>query len=120
MLKLFFITKITRPTKINEFESISLCNIVLAKKKSLCNIVYKIISKVLTNRLKPIMDLVISLSEWVISDNIVLASELMHFIHQAKRNQPFWAALKLDMAKTYDNLSWSFIEVVLIRMRFPP
>lgn len=53
---------------------------------SLCNVVRKIFSKVLANRLKLILHEVISESQsafiprWLISDNFLLAQELSHFI----------------------------------------
>lgn len=37
-----------------------------------------------------------------------------------KKWKKSWCALKLDISKAYDRLSWSFMEVILIHMKFPP
>lgn len=59
----------------------------------LCNTVYKIISKILANRLQPFMDLIIAPNQNAfirgrqISDNIFLASEIMGTLHKAKKHK---------------------------------
>lgn len=97
-------------------------NIVLIPKKknsmvmtelrpiSLCNVVYKIISKVLANRLKQVIDPIISDTQSafipgrLITDNIMVAYELMHFMKRKTKGKQRWMALKLDMSKTYDRV----------------
>lgn len=92
---------------------------------SLCNVFQKIVSKVIVNRLQPILQDLIAPAQsgFVkgrnINDNIFLASELMHYIHKAKKLKTRWCAFKLDISKAYDRLSWQFIEYVLTRMLFP-
>ena len=56
----------------------------------------------------------------LISDNILLAGEILNQIHAAKRGSKHLAALKIDFAKAFDKLSWSFIRATLTRMNFPP
>ncbi|KAL0284843.1 UNVERIFIED_CONTAM: hypothetical protein Scaly_2755800 [Sesamum calycinum] len=85
---------------------------------SLCNVVYKIASKAIANRLKPILDKIISPSQssfvpgWLISDNILLAFELNHFLNNKTQGRQGWMALKLDVSKAYDKVEWSFLEQV--------
>lgn len=67
------IPKVDNPMKMSQFRPISLCNVV-----------YKIISKVVTNRLKKVLPKVISLNQSTfvagrqISDNILVVHELLH------------------------------------------
>jgi len=76
---------------------------------SLCNTVYKNISKLLVNRLRPLLDKLISplQSAFIpgrsIHDNILLTHEIMHK-YKETTGKFAWVALKLDMEKAYDRL----------------
>lgn len=58
---------------------------------SLCNVIYKVISKVLANRVKKIIDRIISEAQsafipgHLITDNIIVAFEVVHYINKRKR-----------------------------------
>ena len=85
---------------------------------SLCNIIYKIISKILANRLKKFLPKIISLiqSTFVpkrnIEDNTILAHELLHSF-KSKRGKWGFMFLKLDMEKAFDKLEWTFLLSIL-------
>lgn len=91
---------------------------------SLCNIVYKIISKVLANRLKQIIDSIISDTQSVfipgrqITDNIMVAFEVMHYMKRKDKGKESWMVLKLDMSKAYDRVEWRFLEAALQKLGF--
>jgi len=76
---------------------------------ALCNILYKLISKVLANRLKKILPKIISDSQSAfqadkaISDNILVAFETLHHMKRTTGKTGFMA-LKLDISKAYDRV----------------
>ncbi|XP_026433777.1 uncharacterized protein LOC113331264 [Papaver somniferum] len=53
----------------------------------------------------------------LINDNIILAHELIHSMKRSKKKTPL-VALKLDMSKAFDRLEWSFIDKMLLHLRF--
>lgn len=91
---------------------------------SLCNVVYKIISKMLVNRLNQIIDPIISDTQSafipgrLIPDNIMVGFEVMHYMEMKSSGKDSWMALKLDMYKAYDRVESRFLEVVLSKMGF--
>ena len=93
------IPKINNPAKMIDFRPISFCNVI-----------YKLISKVLANRLKLVLPHIISenqsafLSERLITDNFFIAFELMHYLDHKKDGKDCYMAIKLDMSKAYDRV----------------
>ena len=91
---------------------------------SLCNVIYKLISKVLANRLKLVLPNIISenqnvfLSERLITDNVLIAFELMHYLDHKKDAKDCFMAIKLDMSKAYDRVELGFIEQVMKKLGF--
>jgi hypothetical protein len=82
------------------------------KPIALCNVVYKIISKVIANILKPILPTLISQEEAgfvegrQIMDNIIHAHELIHTLKIQRRGGMI---IQLDLAKSYDKISWHYM-----------
>lgn len=80
---------------------------------SLFNVAYKFISKILVHRLRTILSRIISNSQgsfvqWRRAlDQIVVAKEVIHGISRLKGSRALMA-IKLDIQKAYDTLSWSF------------
>jgi hypothetical protein len=91
---------------------------------SLCNVTYKVVSKVLAGRLRAILDDVISPSQsafvprHLILDNILIAYEITHFLLNKREGDLGYAALKLDMSKAYDRVEWDFLEKMMRRLGF--
>lgn len=108
---LVLLLKINNPTKISEFRPINLSNFT-----------NKIISKILCLRLAPILPGLIfkNQSGFVkgrsISENIMLAQEIIHQIKKPIIGDK--VVIKLDMAKAYDRVSWSYISLVMRKMGF--
>ena len=91
---------------------------------SLCNVVYKIVSKCLVNHLRPHLTELISENQSafirrLISDNSITAFECIHHIQTLKRISPL-CAYKLDLSKAYDRVDWDFLEGALIKWGFAP
>ncbi|KAK4384386.1 Retrovirus-related Pol polyprotein from type-2 retrotransposable element R2DM [Sesamum angolense] len=90
---------------------------------SCCNVIYKVISKILVCRFREILDLLISPSQnafvpgRLISDNVLLAQELFSGYNQCRL--PPRCALKVDIRKAYDTVEWDFLFATLRLFGFP-
>ena len=91
---------------------------------NLCNVVYRLISKILANRLKRVLDAVIDelqsafVPGRLITDNVLVAFETMHCIDQRKKGKKVLTAIKLDMSKAYDRVEWVYLETMMRKMGF--
>lgn len=101
------VPKVDNPSKVSQFRPISLCNVI-----------YKIISKLMTERLKLVLPKLISpyqlafISGRAIHDNYIIAVEIFHCMNH-KQGRGRWMAIKADMEKAYDRIEWRFVLKVL-------
>lgn len=88
-----------------------------------CNLLYKVISKVLARRLKAIFPDAIEpnqtafIKRRLLLENVLLASELVNRYHKTQQSNR--ATVKFDISKEFDTVKWSFITSVLKAMGLP-
>ncbi|MCH83058.1 LINE-1 reverse transcriptase like, partial [Trifolium medium] len=109
----YFITlipKVFNPHVISEFRPISLLGSL-----------YKLLAKVLANRLGKVMDSIIAKNQSAfikgrsLVDGVVVLNEVVDF---AKRSNKECLILKVDFEKAYDSVSWDFLDYMLGRFGF--
>jgi mannosylglycoprotein endo-beta-mannosidase len=90
---------------------------------SCCNVVYKIISKILADRMGRVLDGIISpmqnafLGGRHMGDNINLLQELLRQ-YERKRTSPR-CIIKIDFRKAFDSVQWHFLRHLLLLLGFP-
>lgn len=105
------VPKVQNPLSMAQFRPISLCNTI-----------YKCITKIIVNRLRPPMGKLVSpcqasfIPGRQITYNIVIAQEVLRTFRRTKGRRGFMA-WKIDLAKAYDRLKWSFIITCLKDIR---
>ena len=85
--------------------------------------IYKLVTKVISNRLKTLLLAVVSKAQSactpgrLITDNILIECEVFHsMINQRTYNGLM--AIKVDMSKAYDRVEWQFLRKVMLRFGF--
>lgn len=96
---IMLIPKVKNQTEMAKFKPINLCNVI-----------YKITTKVLANRFQKVLNMCINSFQSgfdpkrLISDNILLTYELLHTFGQKRIEKTNFLTLKLDMSKIYDKI----------------
>ncbi|KAL9293991.1 putative RNA-directed DNA polymerase [Arabidopsis thaliana] len=90
---------------------------------SCCNVLYKVISKILANRLKIILPKFISsnqsafVKDRLLMENLLLATEIIKDYH--KETVSPRCAMKIDISKAFDSVQWGFLTTTLQALDFP-
>jgi len=107
---LCLIPKVENPQQLGEFRPISLVGCL-----------YKIISKVLSLRLKKVIGNIIDVRQSMflegrgLLDSVLVANEVLE---EYKRKRKSCVFFKVDYEKAYDSVSWDFIYYMLRRLGF--
>jgi len=105
------IPKVDSPQRLNDFRPISLVGSM-----------YKILAKVLANRLRYVIDSVVSDTQSAfikgrqILDGILIANEIVDEAHRGKKELILF---KVDFEKAYDSIDWGYLDEVMGKMGFP-
>lgn len=110
---LVLIPKGTRPSNIRDFRPLSLCNVA-----------YKLTSKVIVSRLRSLMQELVSPCQASFVpgrqglDNAVICQEYAHSFRSTKSRRGA-VIIKVDLEKAYDRMEWAFIEHTLVDTGLP-
>lgn len=110
---LVLIPKFFGAETINQFRPISVCNVL-----------YKIITKTIVIRLRQAMQTLVKQNQSSvialrnISDNIIIVQEIIHYMKTTKSKKG-WMVVKVDLEKAYDRIWWDFLEDTLHDVGLP-
>ncbi|GKC56323.1 RNA-directed DNA polymerase, eukaryota, reverse transcriptase zinc-binding domain protein [Tanacetum coccineum] len=105
------VPKNQNPQKVSDFRPIACCNVI-----------YKCVSKIVTNKINSSLKKLVQGNQSafipgrLIQDNIMLSQELLRGYD--RRGGPKRRAMKIDLQKAYDTISWKFLEAILINFGF--
>ncbi|KAF5807369.1 putative RNA-directed DNA polymerase [Helianthus annuus] len=105
------VPKVNGPTKLEEFRPINLVGVAV-----------KIVSKILANRMKVVMNSIISenqtafIKKRYILDGPLMVNEYLSWMRKKKKQGMIF---KIDFEKAYDNISWKFLDSIMANMKFP-
>jgi len=105
------IPKVDSPQRLEDFRPISLVGCM-----------YKVLAKVLANRLRSVLGFVVSDAQSAfvrgkqILDGILIANEI---VDEAKRKKKELLLFKVDFEKAYDSVDHKYLNSVMLNMNFP-
>jgi hypothetical protein len=107
------IPKGNKPNDLKDFRPISLCGVI-----------YKLILKCIMNRLRGVLNEIISPEQSAfvpirkITDNVMVAFECAHTIQKTFGRKADFCGYELDLSKAYDRVDWCFLRQVMERLGF--
>ncbi|KAL2469602.1 Myosin-10 [Abeliophyllum distichum] len=105
-------------------EEIDWSYIEFVDNQDILDLIEKVVAKTLTSCLKQVLPDITSTFQnayvpgRLVTDNIIAASKLMHFLKLRTNGKFGCLALKLDISKAYDRIEWDFIMMVMKRLGF--
>lgn len=106
------VPKVSSPTTVKDYRPIACCTTL-----------YKLISKIITRRLKEVISDIVGLAQSAfiegrsIVDNILFSHEI--FKGYSRKGVSPRCVMKIDLRKAYDSLEWSFLHQILAAYGFP-
>ncbi|CAN0839533.1 Transposon TX1 uncharacterized 149 kDa protein [Linum grandiflorum] len=91
---------------------------------SLCSVLYRLVEKVLANRMRRVMPKLISEEQSAfvagrsIIDNVTVAFETIHSMKRRQTGKCGEVAVKLDISNAFDRVEWGYLEAVLRKVGF--
>lgn len=88
---------------------------------SMCNSIYKVLGENIVDKMKNCIDRIVSPYQTCfipgrsIHENIVVTREMLHSMHRLHRKKGLFE-IKVDLSKSYDMISWKFVDNVLIEI----
>ncbi|XP_074317907.1 uncharacterized protein LOC141654134 [Silene latifolia] len=98
-------------------------NVTQFRPIACCNVLYKVISKLLSARLGAVLPDLVSLKQGgfvqgrSIVENILICQDLVRLYNRQSCSPR--CMFKIDLMKSYDSVSWNFIEEMLVALQFP-
>lgn len=106
------IPKVENPISLKQFRPISCCNVI-----------YKVISKILVRRIQPLIPHLVNDNQAAfvkgrtIQNNILLMHEIVESYN--RKGGPKCCAVKVNIMKAFDTVSWTYLDWILQNMNFP-
>lgn len=104
--------------KIDELQSLSDFRPI-----SLCNVLHKIVFKVLVWHIISYLETLIGplqssfIHNWGIADNAFIAQEILHYMH-TKKDKSYFLIFKNYFDKVYDSVDWNLLKITLAEFGF--
>ena len=88
---------------------------------SLCNITYKVVKKIISQRLKKVLSKIISKEQFKFLEDRQIHEAIgvaQKGLHSAKTKKAKGAILKIDLSKAFDKVSWIYLKLLLTHQGF--
>ncbi|CAN0847030.1 LINE-1 retrotransposable element ORF2 protein [Linum grandiflorum] len=111
-INIILLPKVDDPSRMSDLRPISLCSVL-----------YRLVEKVLANRLR-VVPKVISEEQLAfitgrsIIDNVMVAFEVIHSMNKRYAGKLGNMAVKIDISKAYDRVEWRNLEAILVKLGF--
>ncbi|XP_074298290.1 uncharacterized protein LOC141629139 [Silene latifolia] len=111
-INLTMVPKCDRPQSVLQFRPIACCNVV-----------YKVISKLLCARLAEVLPCIVDKNQGAfiqhrsIQENILICQDLIR-LYESPSSSPR-CMFKIHLQKAYDTVEWEFVDKLMIMLKFP-